>query len=48
MLKIRTEKVGEDWQTAGIISDRALAQNLDILKFVQDYQNFMALGLRFG
>ncbi len=26
VLKIRTEKVGDDWQTAGIVSDRALAQ----------------------
>lgn len=26
VLKIRTEKVGDDWHTAGIVSDRALAQ----------------------
>ena len=26
VLKIRTEKIGNDWHTAGIISDRALAQ----------------------
>ncbi len=48
VLKIRTEKVGDDWQTAGIVSDRALAQNMVILKFVQDYLNFMALGQLFG